>query len=330
VSAQGPGCMGMSGTHGRQADGIYGSVDETESIATIHRALDLGITLIDTADINGLGANERLVGRAIAHRRNEVVLATKCGITFGGQGDRQVNGRPEYIHRSLDGSLDRLGVDHVDLYYLHRIDPDTPIEDSVGALAELVAAGKVRHIGLSEADAESLRRAASVHPISALQTEWSLWTRDIESEILPTARELGIGIVPFSPLGRGALTGSVQARDDLADGDIRRRDPRFSETSLDAHRAVVEGLIRLADAHGVTASQLAIAWLIGQGEDVVPIPGTKHSEYVEANATASNIVLSEAEIVEIASLVPAALSSVIPYLIPGSPRRGFEKTDRAG
>lgn len=328
VSAQGLGCMGMSGTHGRPADGIYGPVDEHESIATIRRALELGITLIDTADIYGLGENERLVGRAIAGRRDDVILSTKCGIAFGGGGDRQVNGRPDYLHQSIDGSLNRLGVDHVDLYYLHRVDPDTPIEDSVGALAELVTAGKVRHIGLSEADATTLRRAAAVHPIAALQTEWSLWTRDIEREILPTARELGVGIVAFSPLGRGVLSGSVDGRQDLGASDIRRRDPRFSETSFDAHRAVAEGVARLASARGVTASQLAIAWLIGQGDDVVPIPGTKRREFLEANAAASTLVMSEADMAELAALVPVELSSVLPYLIPGSPRRGFETIDR--
>jgi aryl-alcohol dehydrogenase-like predicted oxidoreductase len=240
VSAQGLGCMGMSGTHGRRLAGIYGPVDERESIATIRRALDLGITLLDTADIYGLGENERLVGRAIAGRRDEVVLATKCGIVFGGVGDRAVDGRPEYIRGSIDGSLERLGVDHVDLYYLHRVDPDTPIEDSVGALAELVGAGKVRHIGLSEASSDALRRAAAVHPITALQTEWSLWTRDIERDILPTARSLGIGVVPFSPLGRGVLTGSVAHRDDFGDGDIRVRDPRFAPGEFELHRAVVD------------------------------------------------------------------------------------------
>jgi aryl-alcohol dehydrogenase-like predicted oxidoreductase len=317
--------MGMSGTHGRPLAGIYGPVDERESIATIRRALDLGITLLDTADIYGLGENERLVGRAIAGRRDEVVLATKCGIAFGGQGGRSVDGRPEHIRTSIDGSLERLGVDHVDLYYLHRVDPDTPIEESVGALAELVRAGKVRHIGLSEAGSDTLRRAAAVHPISALQTEWSLWTRDIERDILQTARALGIGIVAFSPLGRGVLAGSVSRRDDFADGDIRIRDPRFAAGTFEAHRAVVDGLVRLASARGVTASQLALAWLLGQGDDVVPIPGTKRAAYLTSNASASAIVLTRDELDELGALVPDELASVVPYLIPGNPRRGFEE-----
>ena len=325
VSAQGLGCMGMSGTVGRPLAGIYGPVDERESIATIRCALDLGITLLDTADIYGLGENERLVGRAIAGRRDEVVLATKCGIMFGGEGGRSVDGRPEHIRTSIDGSLTRLRVDHVDLYYLHRVDPDVPIEESVGALADLVRAGKVRHIGLSEAGAGTLRRAAAVHPISALQTEWSLWTRDIEKDILPTARSLGIGIVAFSPLGRGVLTGSVSRREDFADGDIRVRDPRFAAGAFDAHHAVVDGLTRLANARGVTPSQLALAWLLGQGDDVVPIPGTKRASYVASNASASAIVLTRDELDELGSLVPDELASVVPYLIPGNPRRGFEE-----
>ena len=325
VSAQGLGCMGMSGTVGRPLAGIYGPVDERESIATIRCALDLGITLLDTADIYGLGENERLVGRAIAGRRDEVVLATKCGIMFGGEGGRSVDGRPEHIRTSIDGSLTRLRVDHVDLYYLHRVDPEVPIEESVGALADLVRAGKVRHIGLSEAGAATLRRAAAVHPISALQTEWSLWTRDIEKDILPTARSLGIGIVAFSPLGRGVLTGSISRREDFADGDIRVRDPRFAAGAFDAHHAVVDGLTRLANARGVTASQLALAWLLGQGNDVVPIPGTKRASYVASNASASAIVLTRDELDELGSLVPDELASVVPYLIPGNPRRGFEE-----
>ncbi len=316
--------MGMSGTHGRALAGIYGPVDERESIATIHRALDLGITLLDTADIYGVGENERLVGRAIAGRRDEVVLATKCGIVFGGAANRAVDGRSEHIRASIDGSLERLGVDHVDLYYLHRVDPDTPIEDSVGALAELVAAGKVRHIGLSEASSDALRRAAAVHPITALQTEWSLWTRDIERDILPTARSLNIGIVPFSPLGRGVLTGAVAQRDDFGDGDIRARDPRFAPGVFEVHRAVVDVLVRQAQMRGVTASQLALAWLMGQGEDVVPIPGTKRVAHVESNAAATTIELSPAELAELEAIVPDELASVVPYLIPGNPRRGFE------
>jgi aryl-alcohol dehydrogenase-like predicted oxidoreductase len=325
VSAQGLGCMGMSGTLGRPLAGIYGPVDERESIAAIRCALDLGITLLDTADIYGLGENERLVGWAIAGRRDEVVLATKCGIVFGGEGGRSVDGRPDHIRTSIDGSLKRLGVDYVDLYYLHRVDPDTAIEESVDALAELVRAGKVRHIGLSEAGSDTLRRAAAVHPISALQTEWSLWTRDIEKDILPTARSLGIGIVAFSPLGRGVLTGSIARRDDFADGDIRGRDPRFAAGAFDAHRAVVDGLTRLARARGVTASQLALAWLLGAGDDVVPIPGTKRAAYVASNASASAIVLSRDERDELSRLVPDELASVLPYLIPGNPRRGFEE-----
>jgi aryl-alcohol dehydrogenase-like predicted oxidoreductase len=329
VSAQGLGCIGVSGPPGRPLAGIYGPVDERESIAAIQCALDLGITLLDTADIYGLGESERLVGRAIAGRRDEVVLATKCGIVSSGEGGRSVDGRPEHIRASIDGSLRRLGVDHVDLYYLHRVDPDTPIEESVGALAELVRAGKIRHIGLSEAGGDALRRAASVHPISVLQTEWSLWTRDIEKDILPTARSLGIGIVPFSPLGRGVLTGSIARRDEFAEGDVRARDPRFAAGAFDAHRAVVDELTRLAGARGVTASQLALAWLLGQGDDVVPIPGTKRAAHVASNAAASAIVLTREELDELGALVPDVLASVMRYLVPGYPRRGFEE-DAAG
>jgi aryl-alcohol dehydrogenase-like predicted oxidoreductase len=287
----------------------YGAGDEAGSIATIHRALDLGVTLLDTADVYGAGANEELVGRAIRGRRDEVVLATKFGL---GDPDRRPRGDAAYVEQALDASLRRLGVDHVDLYYQHRVDPDVPIEETVGAMAELVAAGKVRHLGLSEASAATIRRAHAVHPISALQSEWSLWTRDIEAEIAPTCRELGIGIVPFSPLGRGFLTGRVTSVADLAEDDMRRGLPRFAEENFARNTAIVDALRALAAERGVTAGQLALAWLHHQGEHVVPIPGTKRVRYLEENAAAADLELSAEELRAIEDAAPAVAGDRYP------------------
>jgi aryl-alcohol dehydrogenase-like predicted oxidoreductase len=304
VSALGLGCMGMSEFYG--ATSAPGSDQERESVATIHRALDLGVTLLDTADIYGPHTNERLVGRAIAGRRDEVVLATKFGVVRDpdAAGARRVDGRPAYVRAALDASLQRLGVDHVDLYYQHRVDPQVPVEETVGALAEAVAAGKIRHIGLSEAGADTIRRAHAVHPVTAVQTEYSLWTRDVEDAVLPTLRELGIGLVPYSPLGRGMLTGAITAASDLAEGDFRRANPRFAGEAFDANRALVERVQALAAERGVTAAQLALAWVLAQGEDVVPIPGTRRVRYLEQNVAAADVRLTDEDLAALAAAVP--------------------------
>jgi aryl-alcohol dehydrogenase-like predicted oxidoreductase len=298
VSRLGLGCMGMSE--------FYGSASEKQAVETIHRALDLGVTFLDTADMYGPFTNEQLVGGAVAARRDEVQIATKFGIERSADGTRLgVNGNPEYIRAACDASLRRLGVDHIDLYYQHRVDRNVPIEESVGAMAELVAAGKVRHLGLSEASAASIRKAHATHPITALQTEYSLFSRDLEDEILPTLRELGIGLVPYSPLGRGILTGAL-AVESLADGDIRRTDyfPRLRGAALDANLALVAEVRELAEQKDVTPGQLALAWVLAQGEDVVPIPGTKRVAYLEENAGATEVELTVEDLATLDRAVP--------------------------
>ncbi len=280
VSAQGLGCMGMS-----QA---YGASDDTQSIATIHRALDLGVTLLDTSDFYGTGHNEELIGRALAgSRREQAVVATKFGFANRLGEPPYIRGDAAYVREACDASLRRLGVDHIDLYYVHRVDKTVPIEETVGALAELVEAGKVRHLGLSEAGADTIRRAHAVHPIAALQSEWSLWTRDLEAEIAPVCRELGIGLVPFSPLGRGFLTGRYTSLDALPEDDLRRTQPRFADGNLERNLAIVDALNALAAEKGVTAGQLALAWVQHRGDDVVPIPGTRREKYLEENVAAA-------------------------------------------
>jgi aryl-alcohol dehydrogenase-like predicted oxidoreductase len=293
VAAVGYGCMGISFA--------YGPPQEESGLAAIRRALDLGVTLIDTADIYGPETNERLVGRAIADRRDQVVLATKFGNDWHGA-ERRINGRPEYVRSACDDSLRRLGVDHIDLYYQHRVDPTVPIEETVGAMAELVAAGKVTHLGLSEAGAQTIRRAHAVHPITALQSEYSLWSRDIEEEILPTTRELGIGLVAYSPLGRGFLTGTISSVDALDANDFRRNSPRFQ--NLDANGRIVEAVRELAAERDVTPAQVALAWVLAQGVDIVPIPGTTKPERVDENVAAAELELSAAELERLDAAVP--------------------------
>ena len=296
VSPLGLGCMGMSQS--------YGPADHDEAVATIHRALDLGVTFLDTADVYGNGENEKLVGEAIAARRDEVTLATKFGILSdpASSARRGVDGSPDYLRAAIDHSLARLGVDQVDLYYLHRPDPQVPIEETVGAMAELVTAGKVGALGLSEASADTIRRAVSVHPITAIQSEWSIFSRDIERSVVGTARELGIGLVPFSPLGRGQLTGSEASVSDLAADDFRRTLPRWEADNLAANQQLVDRIRAIASGHGATPAQVALGWLLAQGEDVVPIPGTKRRTYLEENIGAIDLELSRADLDELSSM----------------------------
>ncbi len=302
VSQQGLGCMGMSE--------FYGETDEDEAVATIQRALELGVTLLDTADMYGPFANERLVGRAIAGRREQVVLATKFGNVRGENGERLgIRGDAAYVREACDASLRRLGVETIDLYYQHRVDPNVPIEETVGAMAELVAAGKVRCLGLSEASPETIRRAHAVHPISALQTEYSLWTRDVERRILPTVRDLGIGFVPYSPLGRGFLSGRWQSPDEIPDGDFRKSNPRFQGENFARNMAIVERVRELADAKDATPAQLALAWVMHRGDDVVPIPGTKRRSYLEENVAATQLELTEDDMRALDEAVPAGAAA---------------------
>ncbi|HWF34669.1 MAG TPA: aldo/keto reductase [Solirubrobacteraceae bacterium] len=303
MSTQGLGCMGMSE--------FYGSADASEALATIHRAIDLGVTLFDTADIYGPFTNEQLVGEAIADRRDEVVLATKFGIVRDPEhpARRAVNGRPEYVYAACDASLRRLSVDHIDLYYQHRVDPSVPIEETVGAMAELVDAGKVRFLGLSEAAPETIRRAHAVHPISALQSEYSLWTREIEAEILPTVRELGIGLVAYSPLGRGFLTGGVQSVEGLEANDFRRHNPRFAGGNLERNLELLARVKELAAELDCTPGQLALAWVTAQGEDVVPIPGTKRRAYLQENVEAAELELSAEDLARIDEAAPVGAAA---------------------
>lgn len=304
VSAQGLGCMGMSA--------FYGAFDDAESTATLHRALDLGITFFDTADVYGPHTNERLVGAALRARRGDVQLATKFGNELGPDGSRtgKVNGRPEYLRASVEGSLQRLGVDTIDLYYQHRVDPGTPVEETFGALGELVAAGKLRYLGISEAAPDTIRRAHATHPLSAVQTEWSLFTRDVEDDgVRSTVRELGIGFVPYSPLGRGFLSGTIRSVDDFAPDDFRRSSPRFQGANFARNLDLLDKIVAIAERMHVTPSQLALAWVLAQGDDVVPIPGTRRTRNLEENVGALDIELSAEDLAALDEVAPSGVAA---------------------
>ena len=316
VSTVGLGCMGMSE--------FYGPSDEMESMATIHRALSLGVTLLDTADMYGVGKNEELVGRAIRGCRDRVILATKFGNVRGASGEfLGVNGRPEYVKRACEASLRRLGVEHIDLYYQHRVDPNTPIEDTVGAMAELVHEGKVRFLGLSEAAPSTVRRASEVHPIAALQTEYSLWSREPEGEILGTCRQLGIGFVAYSPLGRGFLTGRFKTQEDIPQDDWRRRHPRFEGDNFKRNLHLAETVRQIAEEIGCTPAQLALAWVLAQGQDIVPIPGTKHPRYLEENLGALNVHLTDGQLRRLDEAFPVGVPAGERY-----PEQGMRTINR--